>query len=120
MGRMIILSKLFIERLGFKTPVDAVGQSIEILKDGEKWEKVQVIGVISDYRITPFYTAENYTLNSTDRGQALIYLGDIVPIMPNSVSIKFIGDHLEEAISRIEMIYKKTFPGNVFDWVLFG
>jgi len=117
-GDGIILSKLFIERLGFKTPMGAIGQWIEILQDSEKWKKVEIIGVIADYRITTFYTAKNYTLNSTDRGQALVYLNNnILPgIGPNRVSIKIVGDRMEESLSRIEKIYKEAFPGNVFSW----
>ena len=57
----IILSRFASERLGFNSPDDAIGSIIESLAPGgwtPEWIKVEVIGVIEDYRMAPYILEE--------------------------------------------------------------
>ena len=84
----IILSRFASERLGFNSPDDAIGTIIESLAPGG-WIKVEVIGVIEDYRMAPYILEEGSTESVTGRGQCLTYLNSGWPAyVPNRISLK--------------------------------
>ena len=64
--RSIILSRFASERLGFNSPDDAIGSIIESEAPGE-WIKVEVIGVIEDYRMAPYILEEGSTESVTGK-----------------------------------------------------
>lgn len=111
----VIISRLASQRLGFKTPNEAVGAFVEGTVSFES-QTHEIIGVIEDYRTTPWLMSEGSSEAVTGRGQALFYYDLIHPgYIPAKISIK-VGNTRPEVISRIENLYHETFPGNVFNW----
>ena len=110
----IILSRFTSERLGFNSPDDAIGAVIETLAT-EEWMKVEVIGVIEDYRMAPYILEEGSTQSVTGRGQCLTYLNSGWPAyVPERISLKLNNDLSN--ISEVEKLYNQLFPGNIFKW----
>jgi len=110
----IILSRFASERLGFNSPDDAIGTIIESLAAGE-WIKVEVIGVIEDYRMAPYILEEGSSESVTGRGQCLTYLNSGWPAyVPERISLKLNSEFSN--ISEVEKLYNQLFPGNIFNW----
>ena len=81
----------------------------------EEWMKVEVIGVIEDYRMAPYILEEGSTESVTGRGQCLTYLNSGWPAyVPNRISLKLNNEFSN--ISEVEKLYNQLFPGNIFKW----
>ena len=118
----IILSRFAAERLGFNSPDDAIGSVVETLVTGEsvkstgEWLKVEVIGVIEDYRMAPYFLEEGSSESVTGRGQCLTYMDSGWPdYVPNRISLK-LNNELSN-ISEVEKLYNQLFSGNIFQVV---
>ena len=99
--------------MGFKSPENAVGSIIETLAQ-EMWYKVEVIGVIKDYRISPYILQEGSTESVTGRGQCITYMNTIwTMFVPERISVK-LGVNDMPRIAEIEKLYNLFFPGNIF------
>ena len=53
--KSILISNAATRRFGFKSPEEAIGQNVIILKSGGNVE-VRVIGIISDYEFRPYFS----------------------------------------------------------------
>ncbi len=111
----IILSRFASERLGFKSPEEAVGSIIEAQAEGV-WHKLEVIGAIEDYRVTPYYAEEGSTESVTGRGQCFTYLNALwKDYVPQRISIKLSKGAMPN-LKELEELYSQQFPGNIFNW----
>ena len=115
----ILLSKYATERLGFKSPEEAVGNMVE-LSDIDPPIKLEITGVFADYRALPFFTAKNSTEDVTGRGECLFNYVFVEKIwkesVPGRVSVKLKAGQQDDFVSKVEKIYAEMFPGNVFNW----
>jgi putative ABC transport system permease protein len=114
--KSIILSRLAVTRLGFKSPEDAVGAVIEEEVEGQ-WTSLDIIGVMEDYRVTPFLTVEGSTESATGRGQFLTYLNSVyTEALPKRISLRLEGKEPAGIIPEIKKRFDEMFPGNLFKW----
>jgi putative ABC transport system permease protein len=112
--RGILISRVASERLGFKTPEEAPGTVIQIRVQAELWDDLEILGVFEDYRVWSFFSFQNNTEAANGRGECLTYLDTVWPVIPQRLSVK-ITDGLA-TLEKIEQVYKRDFPGNVFTW----
>ena len=112
----VILSRFASERLGFKSPEEAIGSFVEgEVIDG--WKRLEIIGIIEDYRVTPYRNAKGSTEAATGRGQSLTYMNSVWrDAVPERISAKISTSETNLLIAQIEKLYKQTFPGNIFKW----
>lgn len=118
-GNSIIISRVAAERMGFKDPSDIIGAKL-MAKSGSgfKYVETEVIGVIEDYRATPFFDYSNInTLVESGEGLSLVYLDQMFPeLPPEKLSVKIDMKDVQVVMDKVESLYKKTFPGNIFEW----
>jgi putative ABC transport system permease protein len=114
--RSIIISRFAAERLGFHEPDEAIGSLVEEGLEDER-QTVEIIGVIEDYRVTPFLMEEGSTESVTGRGQCLSYLNSVFAgTVPQRISLKAEGENALDLIAGIESLFKQEFPDNLFNW----
>jgi putative ABC transport system permease protein len=97
----VMISESAVKALGFKTPDEAVGQTISLV--AWQWNPI-IVGVVNDYHqvslkksIDPmiFYCSPNF--------------GEYYSIRVNT-------SDLSSTIDRVRGVYQKAFPGNPFDY----
>ena len=95
----LILNESAVKLLGFKSPEDAVGQSI--MNFGRKWD---IIGVINDYH----QKSLRYPVEPTM----------LLPAYSNGsiISVKVNTGDMPSTIAAIKKTYDAFFPGNYFDY----
>lgn len=115
--RSVIISKATAARMGWMTPDDAIGQQISI--QTKEWTdglaSIMIIGVIEDYKLGSLFSSAD---NNPD-GVALIYKNYLVEetIAPtNKVSLLVQSENIIESMGKVEGLYNRMFPGNVFSW----
>ena len=111
----ILLSLSTANRLGFKSPEEAIGQNIYVFKEN----KATVIGVFEDYKLKPLLN-EGFVNYSGNPGLALTYKEFLLPgalfNKPNRMSLRVQPETFNDAIVEIEKKYQKYFAGGVFNW----
>jgi putative ABC transport system permease protein len=114
---VVLLSEHVTRRLNFKSPEEAVGSFVEVNNYDEPFTKAEVIGVFSDYRVTPFFTSQNSSEDLTGRGQCFAYLNNLwKEDLPERVSAKVTLSQADEFIRKAAKVYAESFPGNAFVW----
>ena len=114
---VVLLSEHATERIGFNSPEEAIGSSVEVNNYDEPFTKAEVIGVFSDYRVMPFLTSQNSSEDISGRGQCFAYLDSLwKEDLPERVSVKVTLAQADEFIQTASRIYTETFPGNAFTW----
>jgi len=109
----IILSKAAAQRLGFAKPEDAIGQRIY----SEDHERVEVIGVINDYKLQPFLTQGVDLSYQGNPGIALTYEDFIAPRNKmKKIAIRIDRANFESTIGGIEKIFRAAFSDQPFNW----
>jgi putative ABC transport system permease protein len=87
--------------LGFNTPEEAVGQSIEF------WgEQFTIIGVLKDF----------YQESAKAAIEPLVLRSKPANRRPAFYSVKLSTEELSRSITGIEQVWTKLFPGNTFDY----
>jgi putative ABC transport system permease protein len=116
----IIISKQTAQRLGFREPGNAVGIKMgTVTGNGGATLETEVIGVIEDYRIAPYfdYTRTNTSLVLGGYGVALLYSDKLFPeLSPEKIALKVNIKDVRGTIAVIESQFHDSFPGNVFEW----
>ncbi len=116
-----IISRMSVERLGYKSVADAIGSRV-FADDGKDKDfggitvEMEVIGVIEDYRINPFFAfGEDLTLEV--EGTCLTFgQGAFYHMPPGRIAIK-VGDETNESpIEAISHVFKEVFPENALNW----
>lgn len=119
-GNEIILSDGALPRLGFQSPEDAIGATIEISTEGEmdqSWIPVTVIGVIKGYRLRPMLKFSSDHDNKADGGIALTYQSYLLKrITPQKIVMRVEQVDLDKVIQNVSHAFHELFPGNVFHW----
>jgi putative ABC transport system permease protein len=118
-GDVVLLSRVAINRLGYNKPQEVIGSRVQI-GDGTsgKWTTVEVIGIIEDYRIRPYFNfTESSSLDSEEgRGICLTFKTYLfAQLTPEKIAVKFRNDDHVKTIPAIEQIFKELFPGNSFN-----
>jgi putative ABC transport system permease protein len=119
-GNEIILSDGALSRLGFKSPVDAIGATIEVATEGqddEAWMPATVVGVIKGYRLRPMLKFASDHNNKADGGIALTYKSHLLHrLAAEKTVIRVSSVDLDKTIRKISDAFNQLFPGNVFHW----
>lgn len=118
----VIISRVAANRMGFKNLEDAVGTRLDAKLDGmEDRTTVEVIGVMNDYRIEPYFSTDDshsqYANGGEGRGIFFTYRDRLSEyFFPEKISIKLNTDDYKKAIAAIETSFRKFFPGDIFTW----
>ena len=115
----IIITRFAAERLGYKSPEDAIGSRINVLVQEEGWKEADIIGVVENFRNVPFFESESTSqLNTGGRGVVLTYKDQLSEktFTPEVLSVRVSPNHFEETIAAIEKLCKRQFPSMVFSW----
>jgi putative ABC transport system permease protein len=122
-GDVVIISQVAAQRLGFEDPADAVGTKLEILKSEAQgdWLAVEVIGIMMEYRTTPFFetsaAASDLKNEFQSKGKMFTYKNSGFEVLPiERMAIKVKSGNLTESIASIEEEYQGLFPGTPFSW----
>ena len=111
----VIVSHTLTRQMGYKDPVEAIGQRMDIntVEFGSEMAPIEIIGVIEDYKVDPLFAS----VNNRD-GLALLYKNYLIPkgIAPRKVSLKIAPDQFEASIQKVEQLYGSLFSGDVFNW----
>ncbi|MDJ1470796.1 ABC transporter permease [Xanthocytophaga flava] len=101
----IILNAEAIKVLGYSFPEDALNKYI-YFQQLDEWEKVQIIGVVKNYRHVSLKSPVSPTLFylSQDKGQQVFY------------SLKFAKNSPQHVISSVKDIWKKVYPDKPFNY----
>lgn len=110
----LILSRYAAQRLGFKSPENAIGEKVNVDR-GE--EVLEVVGVVENYRVNSFlHLVETDSENDTGRGVVIASVGVIPELEPEKVSIRLSQTEVDQTMATIKDQFNRSFPGNVFDW----
>ncbi len=111
----ILVSLSTANRLGFKSAEEAIGQNVYLFKEN----RVKVIGVFEDYKLTPFLN-EGYINYNGEPGLALTYKDFLMPGASfnkiNRISLRVPLEKFSDVIPEIENKFLKYFPGKNFNW----
>jgi putative ABC transport system permease protein len=107
----IILSQIAAERLGHKNPADAIG--VHLYFNGKNNEPLQaeVIGVIADFRVRPFFKTASNTEGQQGRGFCFVH-GEFPYAQ---VAVRIEADDKMESLLAMEDAFSEVFPGNPFE-----
>lgn len=113
----IILSMNVLRRLGFENPEDAVGQTI--LAEAKAWShdmrRVQIIGVIDDYKNKPLLA--DWMGWSNEDGVALTYHENVnAQNTPQKLAFILNHERFQEGLKKIEAAYGEIFSKTSFHW----
>jgi putative ABC transport system permease protein len=118
----VIISRVALNRLGFANSEEAIGSKLEATLDGmEGTRVVEVVGVIEDYRLEPYFNADEshsqYANGGEGRGILLTYKNKLSePLTSQKMAIRVDADRLEEVIPNLEATFNTRFPGEIFIW----
>ncbi len=119
---VILVSQIAAERLGFKKAEEAVGARVEVqIGDLKEWREVEIIGIINDYRLDHLFNfnESNSNLANGGKGNGLLlsYMTTITDqYITEKIALKMNTSEIDQAVSGIEALFKKSFPGNAFSW----
>ncbi len=120
MAQRIIITRFAADRLGFGSPDDAVGSTINVSIQGEEgWKETEIIGVVENFRNISFFETEvGSQSNNEGRGVVLTYKDHLSKkaFTPDVLSVRVLPHHFEETIAAIEKHFKNDFPSMVFSW----
>lgn len=117
---VIIISRKSADLLGFKNPDEAIGT--KIFASTGNWaviKEAEVIGVIEDYRLVPYfnYTSSNTVITEGKSGIFLTYKNKLFSELTlEHIALRLKIIDTDKAIGAIEPLFKKFFPGNIFEW----
>lgn len=116
----VILSRLTTQRLGFKSPADAIGIAVQV--NTGKWQFKQmgeVIGVVEDYHTVPYfnYAGSNTVVSEGGFGLFLTYNDTMFPeLTPENIAIRVSLTDVDVTVADLTKLYQQFFPGNTFEW----
>jgi putative ABC transport system permease protein len=109
--KAILISELASIRLGFTSPMEAIGEKIILPRYNRDAE---IIGVYEDYESRPFYKHQRSRKGPDSFLTYKDYL--ISDFYPSKISVKINFDKLNAAIPSLDKLYKSVFPQETFDW----
>jgi putative ABC transport system permease protein len=95
---MVMINQTAVKTLGFKSPEDAVNESLDI-----GGYKAQVLGVYKDFK-----------WSSAHQEQQSIVFGRSTT--GNQISIRLATNNFSDVIKKVQTTYDALFPGNVFHY----
>lgn len=112
-----IISRISVERLGFKSVTEAIGSRV-LVDDGLNKEfggivvEMEVIGVTEDFRINPFFNyGDDLTLDV--EGSCLTFgQGPFNHMPPLRIAIRLVDDDIPAALASIAASFRGVFPGS--------
>jgi putative ABC transport system permease protein len=107
----LLISKAVAAQLGYKSPEDALGTRLYL--PWHRNQAVKIIGVFEDYEFRPFLRDFG---SGKNRGSVLTYKNYLIrEFFPMKISVKF-DQHEPEALIKLEVLFKKTFPKEILRW----
>ncbi len=119
---VVLISRVAANRLGFDKPEKAIGAIVHTdYAQGlnRNWRKVEVIGVIEDFRLVSFFNLKEASSEfaSEGRGIFLAYENKLFDALgAQKIGLKVNKQNLESVIADVEELFNKQFPGNSFTW----
>jgi len=114
----VILSRKAIERLGMKSPSDAIGKRITVnTGTWTNWnnEQAEIIGVVEDYMGGNASFLINEGMGNGHAGIILTYKDQFIPSSkPRKLAVRINGSRFYEANQMVEKIYREIFPGQLY------
>lgn len=94
----VLMNETAIKQLGFKDPQQALNTKVQ-------WDEraLEVVGVVKDYHHTSLQHVIDPMIFYPQNNNALF-------------TVKLTADKLQDKISRLENLYKKSFAGNPFEY----
>jgi len=94
----VLMNETAIKQLGFETPEQALNTKVQ-------WDEraLQVIGVVKDYHHTSLQNAIEPIIFYPQNNNAYF-------------TVRLTADNMQEKISSLEKLYKKSFAGNPFEY----
>jgi len=117
-ANVIILSERALQRMGFTSPLEAIGAMVKVEKStGLDLEPIlvdmEVIGVIKDYQLSEYFS--NPAIDEPENGIGLVFKG-YHALWPQRVIIKVEPQNVQTVLSTAEEHFQSIFPGSVFNW----
>lgn len=113
----VIISARAVQRLGFKTPQEAIGQLIAANRntmENPRYQRTHIIGVVEDYHGGKGSLLKNDGMGDHG-GIALTYKDQFVPAnKPQKLAFRIEPSGFSSASESIEKIYRDLFPGQLF------
>jgi putative ABC transport system permease protein len=96
----VVITESASRLLGFATPQDAIGQTVTI----PDWTSPIVVGVINDY----------HHVSLKSKMDPVLFYCD--PVEGEYYSMRINGTAVDDAVRTVEAAWKKSFPGNPFEY----
>jgi putative ABC transport system permease protein len=97
----LVITESAAKALGFKTPEDAIGQTVTMV--GWQWDPI-VVGVVNDY----------HQVSLKQRIEPTVFFCD--PFEGEFYSMRITTSDLPRTLSHAKTAWEKAFPGNPFDY----
>jgi putative ABC transport system permease protein len=111
----VLISDITSERMGFKTPEEAVGSRALAGMNGRDVEVI-IAGVYKDYNTLPLLNTGFFQ----SKGSALTYKDYLFPgepwSRPQKVSFRLSVENFEESLEKIRSAYLASFSDQFFNW----
>jgi len=112
----VLISKTASQRLGFKDPIDAVGERIFIARNFDR--EMAVIGVYDDYQFVHSLRSLNMKWGGKTGSILLHRLHGIPEAKPNRISLRVDMNNISESMAVVQHQFTSNFPQEVFKWRL--
>lgn len=110
---VVILSRYCAERLGYRSPSEAIGARLHV-SIREQSAEMEIVGVIENFRVTPFFRSAN-TEAETGRGFAFTHRNKtFTGFEPDAVAVRLDAGTYTGTLTAVEAKFNEVFPGNVF------
>ena len=107
----ILISRMAATRLGFSSPKECIAAKVILPIYGVS--DAEIIGVYEDYSFVPYFVG----VQQLGFGSILTYKNSLAPDMPPSkVSFKVDLRQAKSTITRLEELYRSSFPQDAFKW----
>jgi putative ABC transport system permease protein len=105
----LILTQGAMQRLGFNSPTEAVGQTMYT----EQGERRKIVGIIDDYRLKPVLKMDDYLFYEGNTGVVLNRPAENGTLNASAKLAIRLQDK-SSGIDDVRQIYEEIFPGKVF------
>lgn len=96
----VVITESASRLLGFATPQDAIGQTVTV----PGWTSPIVVGVVNDY----------HQVSLKSKLEPALFYCD--PVEGEFYSMRINGNAVDNAVRTVESAWKKSFPGNPFEY----
>lgn len=117
----IVLSRFALERLGLGEPEESINARINIRVQGVEWKEAVVIGIIENFRNSPYLNVGQNNTEANDNGRGIVLVnanqkfGSYFDNL-DAISIRFNQENFKDVLSKTQRLFEEQFPGAMFNW----